>query len=335
MDVQQKRKVYNQKYLRIKKINEGSFGKIILCELVDQKGQYCVLKKFKVTQQSAIDELSIKEIYYMKKLDHPNLVKSDDIFKIKKSYNGQDFFEQLYMHLPYYLEMSEVPRENLSVEAIKILIKQLIEAVHFLHQKKIIHRDIKPSNIFLDKTGKLLLGDMGISRDFPENKDQELTGNTITRLYRPPEILFGCKKYNETVDLWSLGCTIAEFFMDHKKYFFQGKSEIDQLCKVFEIRGSANEQNWPGCTELPYYMDFGELNQKDLSSLLPKAPKECIEIIDSLLQLCPQKRAKIEDIIQNKWLQSTTEQGFQELKQFAENNIQSNIHKILHPPERF
>ena len=74
--------------------------------------------------------------------------------------------------------------------------------------------------MFLDKSGQLLLGDMGISREFPKSKDEDLTGNVVTRLYRAPEILFGSKRYDESIDSWSLGCTIAEFFLDSKKYFF-------------------------------------------------------------------------------------------------------------------
>lgn len=72
----------------------------------------------------------------------------------------------------------------------------------------------------MDKNGTLLLGDMGISREFAKSKDEDLTGNVVTRLYRAPEILFGSKRYDESIDAWSLGCTIAEFFLDAKKYFF-------------------------------------------------------------------------------------------------------------------
>lgn len=164
----------------------------------------------------------------------------------------------------------------------------------------------------MDSAGKLIVGDLGISRDFPHSKGDEMTKNIVTRLYRAPEILFGSKHYDESIDSWSLGCTIAEFCLPQKEYFFFGKSEIDQLCKVFEMRGSANvseivliyhhhfnpsqEQNWPGCGELPYYMDFGDLQAKPLAEILPQAPKECLEIIDSLLQLDPSKRAKPRDV---------------------------------------
>lgn len=63
---------------------------------------------------------------------------------MKKSYGrgdalGQEF-EQVFIRLPYFLEMSETPREELSSEALKVLVKQLLQAVAFLHESRVIHR---------------------------------------------------------------------------------------------------------------------------------------------------------------------------------------------------
>ncbi|EGR30729.1 hypothetical protein IMG5_124960 [Ichthyophthirius multifiliis] len=139
---------------------------------------------------------------------------------------------------------------------------------------------------------------MGISRPFPNSVNEQLTGNMITRLYRPPEILFGSKHYNQSVDMWSFGCTIAELFLSqNKKHFFHANSEIEQLCVIFQIRGAANESNWTDCTKLSLYMDFQDLQAQDLQELIPNAPKECIQIIDQLLQLDPKKRSDINKVI--------------------------------------
>ena len=102
-----------------------------------------------------------------------------------------------------------------------------------MHDKGFIHRDLKPDNIFVFPNGSIKIGDFSISRkmDF----ENYMTGNITTRYYRPPEIIYGKKKYSQEVDIWSLGCTIAELILHET--LFPGQTDINQLECIFKVVG--------------------------------------------------------------------------------------------------
>jgi serine/threonine protein kinase len=80
------------------------------------------------------------------------------------------------------------------------------------------------------------LTDFGLSRYKSTETDPKYTKNVATRWYRPPEVLFGGQTYNESVDIWALGCVLAELL--GRKPLFKGEGDIDQLTKIFEIMGN-------------------------------------------------------------------------------------------------
>jgi serine/threonine protein kinase len=119
---------------------------------------------------------------------------------------------------------------------IRAIMKQLLEGVKFLHDKGIIHRDLKPENIMLDKNGMVKLIDFDLARFI--DKDEPMSRGVATIYYRSPEIFFGDVSYSLAVDMWSVGCILAEIFM--KDPIFKGHNELEVLFKIFEIMGSAN-----------------------------------------------------------------------------------------------
>lgn len=67
-------------------------------------------------------------------------------------------------------------------------------------------------------------------------------------------MLFGTKFYGPPVDIWSAGCIFAELML--RKYLFPGTSEIDQLSRIFSLRGTPDETSWPELLEMPNYIPF-------------------------------------------------------------------------------
>ena len=93
---------------------------------------------------------------------------------------------------------------------------------------------------------------------------RKYTHEVVTLWYRAPEILLGTKFYTPSVDIWSLGCILAE--MSEKRGLFPGDSEIDQLFRIFRTLGTPDETNWPNVKEL-----------SDYKSTFPKWKKQKIE----------------------------------------------------------
>lgn len=73
--------------------------------------------------------------------------------------------------------------------------------------------------------------------------ETKLTQEVITMWYRPPELLLGAERYSLEVDLWSIGCIMAE--MASRTQIFKGATEVDQLDVIFKTIGSPTEESWP------------------------------------------------------------------------------------------
>jgi serine/threonine protein kinase len=135
-----------------------------------------------------------------------------------------------------------------SVKEMKCIMKQLFDVLEFLSDKKIIHRDIKSSNILLSNQHHIKLADFGLARstlslDGREGKI-DMTNNVVTMWYKPPELLLGAVRYTYSVDMWSVGCVMAE--LELGRPLFMGKTEPEQLEMICKVLGSPSEENWPG-----------------------------------------------------------------------------------------
>ncbi|XP_048448503.1 mitogen-activated protein kinase 14, partial [Rhincodon typus] len=102
----------------------------------------------------------------------------------------------------------------------------------YIHSAGIIHRDLKPSNLAVNEDCELKILDFGLAR----HTDDEMTGYVATRWYRAPEIMLNWMHYNQTVDIWSVGCIMAELLTG--KTLFPGTDHIDQLKLIMQLVGT-------------------------------------------------------------------------------------------------
>jgi len=128
----------------------------------------------------------------------------------------------------------------------------LFNALSHIHSLGIIHRDIKPSNILLKTMdGPVYLADFGIAWS-PTDQDSEPAAAKITDVgttcYRPPELLFGHRAYDTSLDMWAAGCVVGEMVKDgHYPMFDAGPlgSELGLIKSIFTTLGTPNEKTWP------------------------------------------------------------------------------------------
>ncbi len=178
---------------------------------------------------------------------------------------------------------------------------QVINAVYYLHSNNIIHRDIKPENILIGDDNKLKLCDFGWAKELTLENRSTFCG---TMEYMAPEIV-GSENYDYSVDIWSLGILLYEMLFGHSP--FNGKDTNNIILNI----------------------KSHELNYDDTNK---KISNSCKDLIQKLLNMNPQKRLKIKDILEHPFIKKHSKK-FLSNKQFTnsinEDKIENQLNKKL------
>ena len=230
-----------KQFIKRGKIGFGAYSDVYKMEM--SNGDLVAMKKFKSYD---ISPTLLRELALMKLCDHPNVVKMLEYDDVNFKWYTMPLYEG---HLREFINETEI-----SLDLIKNITIQILKGVNYLHSMGICHRDIKPQNILFkseNNENKFVIADIGISHIFDPMANGIKTPEVCTLWYRPPEILLGDNKYSHNIDVWSVGCVIAE--VATKKPLFPGDSDINQLYKIFQLLGTPNEETWPGISSLRSY----------------------------------------------------------------------------------
>lgn len=181
----------------------------------------------------------------------------------------------------------------------KTLMLQLTSGINYLHNNWILHRDLKTSNLLLNNRGVLKIADFGMARYYGDPAPK-MTQLVVTLWYRSPELLLGEERYGIEVDMWSLGCIFGELLS--REPLLQGKNEVDELSKIFELCGIPTEQSWPGFRRLPNAKSLRlPANPKSQGSVLrarfPLLTNAGSQLLTSLLSLNPAGRPTASEVL--------------------------------------
>lgn len=278
-------------------IEQGSYGVVYKAQH-KWTNRMVAIKKFHLEcEKQGIPAAAIREISLLQELRSPNIV---ELIAISLQENGlYIIFEFIALDLRKYLDAlpmdAYVPRETVQRFAF-----QICQAICFMHQHCVIHRDLKPQNMLVDEKGTIKLVDFGLSRSITIPLCN-YTHEVMNLWYRSPEILHSLQLYGAAIDVWALGCVLAEIAL--KKPLFQGDSEIDQLFKIFNLLGTPTQEQWNDVYKLPEFKDsFPESKKNELSEFLkPYCDTRLINLIQLMLIYEPPLRISMRSALHHEY----------------------------------
>ncbi|KAL7058510.1 hypothetical protein AAHC03_016676 [Spirometra sp. Aus1] len=222
----------------------------------------------------------------------------------------------------------------------KFITYQLLKAALYIHSGNVIHRDLKPSNVLLDSECTVKVCDFGLTRSLTqrhpksgtakgdstdplEASDPSLTEYVATRWYRAPEILLSSTTYTKGVDMWSLGCIVAEMFLG--KPLFPGTSTLNQLERIMTI-GPRPTREDIDCLRSEYGVSLLEKPLpkplKTLDDIFPTLePSGPLDFLKRLLVLNPNKRLTAEEALEHNFVQK-----------FRDKSTEIRLNRAILPP---
>ncbi|EIM86789.1 Pkinase-domain-containing protein [Stereum hirsutum FP-91666 SS1] len=290
MDVVERANLERQRrWVKDQKVGEGQYA-VVYRGREAATGRKVAIKKIKVGQfKDGLDMSAIREVKFLRELSHPNVIALLDVFSAKTNLN------LVLEFLDSDLEMIIKGCPTLFLPAdIKSWIAMTFRGLEFCHRNYILHRDLKPNNLLIASDGQLKIADFGLARDFAD-PGSKMTCQVITRWYRPPELLFGCRYYSSAVDIWSVGCIFAELML--RIPYIAGESDMDQIKKTFMALGTPTEQDWPGHKKLPDYVPVGNFQRTPLRDVFTAASTDTLDLLGKCLLYEPRRRISAKEAL--------------------------------------
>ncbi|XP_058084112.1 probable serine/threonine-protein kinase At1g54610 isoform X1 [Magnolia sinica] len=271
---------------KLDKIGQGTYSNVYKAR-DSLTGKIVALKKVRFDNlEPESVKFMAREILILRKLDHPNVVKLEGLVTSRMSCSLYLVFEYMEHDLA---GLAASPAIKFTEPQVKCYMHQLLSGLEHCHNRCVLHRDIKGSNLLLDNGGILKIADFGLASFFDPDHKQPMTSRVVTLWYRPPELLLGATDYGVGVDLWSAGCILAELLAG--KPIMPGRTEVEQLHKIFKLCGSPSEEYWKK-SKLPHATIFKPQQpyKRCIAETFEDFPPSSLPLIETLLAIDPADR---------------------------------------------
>ncbi|XP_022613902.1 serine/threonine-protein kinase MAK-like [Seriola dumerili] len=271
------------RYTTLKQLGDGTYGSVLLGKS-NETGELVAIKRMKRKFYSWDECLNLREVKSLKKLNHTNVVKLKEVIRE----NDYLYFVFEYMKENLYQLMKEREDKMFSENEIRNILFQILSGLAFVHKHGYFHRDMKPENLLCMGPELVKIADFGLAREI--RSQPPYTDYVSTRWYRAPEVLLKSSSYSSPIDIWAVGCIMAELYT--LRPLFPGNSEVDEIFKICQVLGTLKKSDWPEGFNLALSMNFRfpKCVPTSLRSLIPNASNDAITLMKDMLQWDPEKR---------------------------------------------
>jgi len=290
-----------------KGVGQGAYG--LICAAKDTASEDQVaIKKISNAFEDAIDcKRMLREMRLLQHFKHENVLCLKDIMMPNggRIQDWKDVYlvtELLDTDLHYIIHS----KQALSDDHIQYFVYQILRGLKAVHSAKVLHRDLKPGNLLVNKNCDLKICDFGLARGVDTQDpaaQQVLTEYVVTRWYRAPELLVENESYGPAIDIWSVGCILAEFL--GRKALFPGRDYLQQLRLIVDTLGapSASDLSMIGNPQaVEYIKALPKRERVPFERLYPNASREAINLLDKMLVFDPRKRITAAQALQHEYL---------------------------------
>ncbi|KAL9234442.1 hypothetical protein vseg_009314 [Gypsophila vaccaria] len=273
-------------YMAERVVGTGSFGVVFQAKCLET-GEQVAIKK--VLQDKRYKN---RELQIMRLLDNPNVVQLKHCFfsttekdEVYLNLVLEYVPETIYRVLKHFNTMSQ----HMPIFFVQLYTYQICRSLNYMHNViGVCHRDIKPQNILVNpRTHQVKLCDFGSAKMLVPGEPN--ISYICSRYYRAPELIFGATEYTTAIDMWSVGCVMAELY--HGQPLFPGESGVDQLVEIIKILGTPTREEIR-CMN-PNYSEFKfpQIKAHPWHKVFNKRmPPEAVDLISRLLQYSPNIR---------------------------------------------
>mmetsp|Transcript_36038 Transcript_36038/g.111522 ORF Transcript_36038/g.111522 Transcript_36038/m.111522 type:complete len:435 (-) Transcript_36038:136-1440(-) len=289
-------------------VGQGAYG--VVCAAHDQvAGDPVAIKKISnAFEHATYTKRTLREIRLLRLLQHDNVIRLRTLLPPVKS----DGFKDLYIISDLMeTDLSSVIKspQPLSDDHVQFFIYQVLRGVKFLHTATppVTHRDLKPRNLLVNSNCDLKICDFGLARvDFDEQsagRVKAMTDYVATRWYRAPEIITGWVEYTKAVDMWAVGCILAELL--GRKPLWPGSDSQHQLELICQCVGKPGPDTISRI-QTPEIRDFvlsiPNARPVGFRDLYPDANPRACDLLRELLIFEPERRCDVEAALEHPYL---------------------------------
>ncbi|KAJ7072610.1 kinase-like domain-containing protein [Mycena amicta] len=287
--------VVDSEYQFVKELGQGAYGCVVSARH-RRSGEGCAIKKItNINTKRILTKRCLREIRLLHHFrGHKNITCLYDMDIVFQP-NGN--FDEVYL----YEELMEADLHAITLCGLK-----------YIHSANVLHRDLKPGNLLVNADCELKVCDFGLARGYtPGGGTSKAAGNqgfmteyVATRWYRAPEIMLSFANYSTAIDIWSIGCILAELLGG--KPIFKGRDYVDQLNQILHYLGTPSEDTLRrvGSPRAQDYIRSLPIKPRvAFSTLYPHANPLAIDLLSQMLCFDPAKRISCEQALAHPYLQ--------------------------------